>query len=62
MQRYVIPKFTTTEEFLQHLARRHGRMKKGGIPDLEAAARIILQVSIIILVYILFNDICIIVS
>ena len=43
MERYVIPKFETTLEFLQHLARRQGRLKKGGVPDNEAAARILLQ-------------------
>lgn len=43
MIRYVIPKFETTLEFLQHLARRQGRLKKGGIPDSDAAAKIVLQ-------------------
>lgn len=43
MQRYLVPKFSSTVEFLQHLARRHGRMKKGGVPDTEAAGRILLQ-------------------
>lgn len=40
---YSIPPFTTTTEFLIHIARLRGRMRKGGIPDLENAARSILQ-------------------
>jgi nuclear GTP-binding protein len=43
MQRYLVPRFESTMEFLQHLARRQGRLKKGGVPDNEAAARILLQ-------------------
>lgn len=43
MLRYVIPSFSSTPEFLQHLSRRQGRLKKGGVPDQEAAARILLQ-------------------
>jgi len=31
--------------FLQHLARRLGRMSKGGVPDINAAARVVLQVT-----------------
>lgn len=40
---YNIPPFTTTNQFLIEIARIRGRMKKGGIPDLENAARSILQ-------------------
>ena len=43
MLRYVIPAFSSTLEFLQHLSRRQGRLKKGGVPDNESAARILLQ-------------------
>ncbi|XP_049866377.1 guanine nucleotide-binding protein-like 3 homolog [Pectinophora gossypiella] len=40
---YAIPHFTTPQEFFAHLASRMGRFKKGGIPDQEAAARILLN-------------------
>lgn len=40
---YGIPDFTTTQTFLAHIARRRGKMKKKGIPDMEAAARIVLH-------------------
>eukprot|EP00041_Stephanoeca_diplocostata_P014502 m.266135 g.266135 ORF g.266135 m.266135 type:complete len:520 (+) comp19718_c0_seq4:125-1684(+) len=43
METYGVPEFTGTVEFLQHAARRFGRLKKGGVPDLEAAARAVLQ-------------------
>jgi nuclear GTP-binding protein len=43
MEKYLVPKFGSTLEFLQHLARRLGKMKKGGVPDCEAAAKSILQ-------------------
>lgn len=39
---YGIPQFSSTEEFLSHMARRGGKLKKGGIPNLEAAARSVL--------------------
>ncbi|XP_043846688.1 guanine nucleotide-binding protein-like 3-like protein [Dromiciops gliroides] len=41
-QRYGIPEFKTTAEFLALLARRLGRLKKGGTPDQEKAARAVL--------------------
>ena len=47
MEKYCVPKFANTMEFLQHLARRLGKMKKGGVPDCDAAARGILQVILI---------------
>ena len=40
---YEIPAFQTAQTFLAHIARRRGKMKKGGVPDLEAAARIVLH-------------------
>lgn len=36
---YEIPEFKTCEEFLSYIARKGGRLKKGGRPDLNAAAR-----------------------
>jgi len=43
MEKYLVPAFSSTLEFLQHLARRLGRLKKRGVPDTEAVARIVLQ-------------------
>lgn len=40
---YSLPVFSTPQEFFAHLAQRMGRYKKGGIPDQEAAARILLN-------------------
>ncbi|XP_019864451.1 PREDICTED: guanine nucleotide-binding protein-like 3 homolog [Amphimedon queenslandica] len=40
---YTIPDYSTTEEFLSHLARRYGKLKKGGVPDIDAAAKKILH-------------------
>jgi nuclear GTP-binding protein len=42
-QMYKIPPFTTTTQFLIEIARLRGRIRKHGIPDLENAARSILQ-------------------
>ncbi|EJD76445.1 hypothetical protein, variant 2 [Loa loa] len=39
---YEIPEFKTCDEFLAHIARKGGRLKKGGRPDLNAAARKVL--------------------
>lgn len=36
---YKIPEFKTCDEFLTYIARKGGRLKKGGRPDLNAAAR-----------------------
>lgn len=43
MEKYMVPEFTNVTEFLQHLARRLGKLKKGGVPDIGDAARVILQ-------------------
>jgi nuclear GTP-binding protein len=43
MERYGVPTFTTAEEFLSHVAKARGKIKKGGQPNLEAAGRIVLQ-------------------
>ncbi|KAI5644041.1 GNL3L/Grn1 putative GTPase domain-containing protein [Phthorimaea operculella] len=40
---YEIPEFTTPQQFFACLASRMGRFKKGGVPDQEAAARILLN-------------------
>ncbi|KAM3719635.1 Guanine nucleotide-binding protein-like [Dirofilaria immitis] len=39
---YEIPEFETCDEFLTYIARKGGRLKKGGRPDLNAAARKVL--------------------
>lgn len=40
---YRIPDFSTPQEFFAQLAQRMGRFKKGGVPDQEAASRILLN-------------------
>ncbi|XP_022115488.2 guanine nucleotide-binding protein-like 3 homolog [Pieris rapae] len=40
---YCIPEFNTPQEFYASVASRMGRYKKGGVPDQEAAARILLN-------------------
>lgn len=40
---YKIPSFEAAEDFLQKVATARGRLKKGGIVDVDAAARIILR-------------------
>ena len=43
MLMYQIPDFTNTEQFLISIARRYGKLKKGGIPDVKQAAHLVLQ-------------------
>lgn len=43
MELYNLPKFSTTVEFLQLLGKRLGKIQKGGIPDVTAAARQVLH-------------------
>ena len=43
MEMYQIAAFTTCTEFLQQIGRRFGKVKKGGIPDIRAAAKLVLQ-------------------
>ncbi|XP_038638302.1 guanine nucleotide-binding protein-like 3-like protein [Scyliorhinus canicula] len=43
MQHYNIPEFRDTMEFLALLARRLGKLRKGGLPDHEKAARTVLS-------------------
>ena len=45
IEMYQISEFGSTIEFLQQIGRRFGKVKKGGVPDILAAAKIILQVS-----------------
>ncbi|XP_023936909.2 guanine nucleotide-binding protein-like 3 homolog [Bicyclus anynana] len=40
---YCIPEFNTPQEFFASVASRMGRYKKGGVPDQDAAARILLN-------------------
>eukprot|EP00124_Ichthyophonus_hoferi_P000076 Ihof_evm29s2 gene=Ihof_evmTU29s2 len=40
---YELPEFDTVAEFLTHLAIKRGKIKKGGIADLDAAAHAVLQ-------------------
>ncbi|CAH0626787.1 unnamed protein product [Chrysodeixis includens] len=40
---YAIPDYNTPQEFFAHLGSRMGRFKKGGVPDQEAAAKILLN-------------------
>jgi nuclear GTP-binding protein len=43
MQLYALPFFETPEMFLVLVAKKKGRIGKGGVPDLESAARCVLQ-------------------
>lgn len=43
MEFYGIPAFNNGDEFLIEIAKSRGRMKPGGIPDLQVAARMVLQ-------------------
>lgn len=40
---YKLPSFDSVDDFLQKVATVRGKLKKGGIVDVEAAARIILH-------------------
>ncbi|NXP75524.1 GNL3 protein, partial [Ramphastos sulfuratus] len=42
MMRYTIPDFRDTEEFLALLAQKRGMLKKGGVPDIENMAKLLL--------------------
>lgn len=39
---YSIPDFSNTEEFLTLLAQKRGMLKKGGVPDVENVAKLLL--------------------
>ncbi|XP_029140352.1 guanine nucleotide-binding protein-like 3-like protein [Protobothrops mucrosquamatus] len=43
MQHFSVPDFQNTTEFLAYLAKRQGKLKKGGIPDHEKAAKAVLN-------------------
>lgn len=43
MQLYKIAAFKTTNEFLMHIAKKKGKLAKGGVPDMNATAKTILQ-------------------
>ncbi|XP_050979485.1 guanine nucleotide-binding protein-like 3-like protein [Labeo rohita] len=43
MDHYGIPDFQTTHEFLALLARRQGKLRKGGLPDSDKAAKSVLM-------------------
>ncbi|XP_064160403.1 guanine nucleotide-binding protein-like 3-like protein [Anguilla rostrata] len=43
MQHYGVPEFHTALEFLALLARQQGKLKKGGLPDHDKAAKSVLQ-------------------
>ncbi|NXW28319.1 GNL3 protein, partial [Phaetusa simplex] len=42
MMHYSIPDFRNTEEFLALLAQKRGMLKKGGVPDIENIAKVLL--------------------
>ncbi|XP_063203781.1 guanine nucleotide-binding protein-like 3 [Chroicocephalus ridibundus] len=42
MMHYSIPDFRNTEEFLTLLAQKRGMLKKGGVPDIENIAKVLL--------------------
>lgn len=43
MSLYKLPSFSSVDDFLQKVATIRGKLKKGGIVDIEAAARIVLH-------------------
>uniref|UniRef100_A0A8C8SUH5 G protein nucleolar 3 like n=1 Tax=Pelusios castaneus TaxID=367368 RepID=A0A8C8SUH5_9SAUR len=43
MQYYKVPAYRDVMEFLAHLARRKGKLRKGGVPDHEKAAKAVLS-------------------
>ncbi|XP_044856315.1 guanine nucleotide-binding protein-like 3-like protein isoform X1 [Mauremys mutica] len=43
MQHYGVPAYRDVAEFLAHLARRKGKLRKGGVPDHEKAAKAVLS-------------------
>lgn len=40
---YKVPSFDSVDDFLQKVATVRGKLKKGGIVDIDAAARIVLH-------------------
>lgn len=43
MDHYKVPDFHTALEFLSLLARRQGKLRKGGLPDTDKAAKSVLM-------------------
>lgn len=43
MSLYKLPTFSSVDDFLQKVATLRGKLKKGGVLDTEAAARIVLH-------------------
>lgn len=43
MEKYCVADYSTTMEFLSMFAKRLGKLRKGGVPDILAAAKMILQ-------------------
>lgn len=40
---YKVPSFSSVDDFLQKVATLRGKLKKGGVVDVEAAAKIVLH-------------------
>lgn len=43
MEHYKVPDFHTAPEFLSMLAKRQGKLRKGGLPDTDKAAKSVLM-------------------
>lgn len=43
MSTYKLQRFSTVEEFLRLVAEARGKLKKGGVVDVAAAARVVLH-------------------
>ena len=43
MELYEIASFSSVSEFLLRVAHKRGKLKKGGVPDTEMAARLVLR-------------------
>lgn len=43
MELYLLANYNSSTEFLSCLAKRYGKFKKGGIPDITAAAKILVN-------------------
>ena len=43
MMHYKLPEFSNVHEFLAELAKRFGRLKKGGVPDVVKGGKQVLR-------------------
>ena len=43
MQKYCVADYSNANEFLVLFAKRLGKLKKGGVPDTQASAKVLLQ-------------------